>query len=321
MSRLTSVLQRLDQTLQVQILQDLGQMTPLMTLVGVNRNTPKGYDKMDVVYRERLGKFDDIDTGAYPATGGYKPATPTTGPALTVEKRGRAFSTRVDWADEYHHGQFQRISQDGARAAAEDLDRVCVETIEAALTTPVTYATDAGAKTSNLFATTANPWFSRNGVELSNIVAAALSVASLDTALVRMDSWVNFYDGSSIDRPQGPKLLLVHPKLRRLAETLTGAPILPLSVVGLTGGSAVTGDVANILARYSIVPVVTAALSDPDAAYLIDPAGAPIDYSIATPLNVVANEVAIPQAIDLSMTWECMASIRPFSGDIIRIKA
>lgn len=301
----------------------MDNVIPLVERIGTQMPVQKGTNQVRVVTRQRVGKMADVDTAAYPSTAGYKPVNPTVGPILTYGPSGKALYSNTYDNDEFHHSQRTRVIADFAMSAANALNRHAVARLEAANSTSVTYTQgDGTSRTSALFAVSGSPWYTKSGTAVSNVISAALSANSLDQAITRMQSAINWEDDTPMNLPiDMGMILLVPPALRSLAKTITGSPVFPLSAVSFAGGSAVTGDVMNVMAEYGVVPVVCPDLADSAAAYLISPRAEPMTYAVFTPRNTKVVEKAAPQGTEISVTTEIGAELNPFEFGAIRIAA
>ena len=305
-----------------EVRRELGNVVPLVERIASQEPVDKGTKTVRKVIRARIGKMYDVDTAAYPATAGYKPVTPTVGPILEYGATGKAIFSSVYNVDEFHHGQRSLVVSDIAKAAANELNRHAIARLEGALTKSVTYTQgDGTSRTSNLFAVSGSPWYTKAGTAVSNVVSAALSASSLDTAITRRQTAINWEDDTPMNPPMANNMFLfVPPALRSLAEIITGAPALPLTTLSILGDS-VTGDVMNVLTKHNIVPVVVPDFSSATAAYLVDGASMPMSYAVFTPLDLEVVQKAAPQAYEISATMEIGAELNPYEFGAIRIAA
>lgn len=296
--------------------QALSEYVPFASFISEEIPVGRAQTQVDVFRDDRIGKIGDYDPVAHAGSSGYEEHERAVGPKISLTPKAKAATFTVRDVDEYHDASYTKMEADILRAVSGLFDEWTTEAIELAPSTSVSYTTDAGAQTAYLLALTGAPWYTKNDTAYSNIIASALSPATIEQAMVKMMTMPNWKDGTVVrGAERTPKILMVPPALERTALTSLNTGQIPLTL------DSATGDVLNVLQRHNVAVVKNPLLTSTTRAYLMDTVYKPLRHAVFTPLNIKTEDIAVPQGKKFSITIEADASVVPFATEIIRIGA
>lgn len=304
-------------TLVIQEVQNQGrQITPMSQLFCNDRAIGKGESVIRLIHRRHLTELLPFDTTTYAGSSGFGEFEPGVGPSRECTPYARAIYVSSRMVDEYHDGETSKALEDFARAILRDPDVVFTERLEALASTSVSYTTDSGAQTAFLLATSGAPWYTKNDVAWSNIIASALDRGTLNQARAKLAKAPAWYDGKVMgSAAEGPFLLMVPPALVDDALSLVKSQTIPLSV------DSNVGDVYNSLAARNITVIENPLLTSDSRAYLFNARFKSFYKGLFTPTQIVVDTQAVPQSWTISASHELLMDAHPFPVDLVRIGA